>query len=202
MTGTTLDLADFRRRVADLYAAVRAAGDPETAWASWREGRDRLFATHPQSPIPEPGRAAFSGSPFAPYDPGWRLTGTVEPADEEGVLIDHSDTGSTRFVKVGTIHPVHDGDPITLDLYWLDSYGGGLFLPFRDRSNGDTTYGGGRYLLDAAKGADLGGSGDELVLDFNFSYHPSCVWDAQWSCPLSPPANTLAVAVTAGELLP
>ena len=75
-----------------------------------------------------------------------------------------------------------------------------MFLPFRDATSGNTTYGGGRYLLDTAKGADLGSAGDALVLDFNFAYHPSCVYDPKWVCPLAPLANRLAVAVEAGEL--
>ena len=68
-------------------------------------------------------------------------------------------------------------------------------------SSGTTTYGGGRYLLDTAKGADLGSIGDRLVLDFNFSYHPSCVYDPRWSCPLAPPENRLTVPIRAGERL-
>jgi len=86
-------------------------------------------------------------------------------------------------------------------VFRLDQYGDALFLPFRDATAGSETYGGGRYLLDTAKGADLGGTETTLVLDFNFSYHPSCVHDPQWSCPLAPPENRLAVAVRGGERL-
>ena len=88
----------------------------------------------------------------------------------------------------------------SLEVFWLDAYGGGVFLPFRDLTSGKTTYGGGRYLLDTAKGADLGGDGGTLRLDFNFAYHPSCHYDPQLVCPLAPPANRLAVAIEAGEL--
>jgi uncharacterized protein len=89
-----------------------------------------------------------------------------------------------------------------LELFWLEAYGGGLFLPFRDATSGDSTYGAGRYLLDTVKGADLGSEGGRLVLDFNFAYNPSCAYDPKWVCPLSPPANRLAVAVQAGEKKP
>ena len=89
----------------------------------------------------------------------------------------------------------------TLEVLWLEEYSGGVFLPFRDATSGQTTYGGGRYLLDTAKGADLGSRGDELVLDFNFAYHPSCKYDPQWVCPLAPLGNRLQVAVDAGELM-
>lgn len=71
-----------------------------------------------------------------------------------------------------------NGESHSLALFWLDAYGGGLLVPFRDKTNGTSTYGAGRYILDGAKSADLGAAGqNELVLDFNFSYHPSCMWD-------------------------
>jgi uncharacterized protein (DUF1684 family) len=89
-----------------------------------------------------------------------------------------------------------------LDVWWLASYGGGVFAPVKDALAGVATYGGGRYLLDTAKGADLGGDAREgiLVVDFNFAYNPSCAYDPAWQCPLAPPGNTLATAVHAGEL--
>lgn len=195
----TLDLADYRRRVSDLYAAVRRARDPADAWAQWRAGRDELFTTHPQSPVPQSNRALFDGSPFFDYDPEWRVVANVEPVDEDFALIDHSGEGTTRFVRFGIAHAVVGDETIDVDLYWLDSYGGGLFLPFRDGTSGNQTYGGGRYLLDTAKGADLGTEDGGLVLDFNFAYHPSCVWDDRWSCPLAPPGNRLDIEVLAGE---
>jgi uncharacterized protein (DUF1684 family) len=85
----------------------------------------------------------------------------------------------------------------------MAGYAGGLFLPFRDATNGSTTYGAGRYVLDAAKSADLGGdpAAGTLVVDLNFAYHPSCAFDPQWSCPLAPPESRLGVAIEAGERL-
>jgi uncharacterized protein (DUF1684 family) len=91
------------------------------------------------------------------------------------------------------------GVPLALELDWLESYGGGVFLCFRDTTSGTETYGGGRYLLDTVKGADLGQDDGRLVLDFNFAYNPSCCYDPSWVCPLAPPANRLASAVQAGE---
>jgi uncharacterized protein (DUF1684 family) len=88
-----------------------------------------------------------------------------------------------------------------LDVWWLEQYGGGIFLPLRDGTAGTESYGGGRYLLDTAKGADLGADGDRLVLDLNFLYHPSCRYNAAWECPLAPPGNTVPVPVRAGERL-
>jgi uncharacterized protein (DUF1684 family) len=74
----------------------------------------------------------------------------------------------------------------SLDVWWLAQYGGGLFVPLRDATAGSSSYGGGRYLLDTAKGADLGGTHERLVIDLNFAYHPSCRYDPAWTCPLAP----------------
>ena len=89
--------------------------------------------------------------------------------------------------------------PQTLDLLWLDGYGGGVYLSFADATSGTETYGAGRYLLDTVKGSDLGEQNGKLVLDFNFAYNPSCSYDPRWVCPLAPPGNRLAVPVRGGE---
>ncbi len=195
-----LSLLDYRRRVADLYARVRHEPDPATAHRAWCEARDALFADHPQSPIAD--RAAFTGLPTFAQDPSWRLVGDFTPGDDRpAAALAHSGDGATPFRPIGTVAFTRGDRTHELEVLWLAGYGGGLFLPFRDATNGTETYGGGRYLLDTVKGADLGHEGDRLVMDFNFAYHPSCVHDDRWSCPLAPPANHLDVAVRAGERL-
>jgi len=62
-----------------------------------------------------------------------------------------------------------------------------------------STYGGGRYVLDTTKGADLGGEPDALVIDLNFAFQPSCAYDEAWACPLPGPTNTLDRPVPVGE---
>jgi uncharacterized protein len=194
-----VELADYRRRVHDMYAAARAGGGSVAAWEAWRAARDHLFATHRQSAL-EPGdRLTFSGLAYHPHDPTARVDGRIHSAAPLTMEIAHSAAGTTRFVRIGTVAFELAGATHTLDLYWLDAYGGGLFLPFRDRTAATTSYGGGRYLLDTVKGADLGGAGSALVLDFNYAYHPSCVYSPRWSCPLAPPGNRIDAAVTAGE---
>ena len=87
-----------------------------------------------------------------------------------------------------------------LTLYWIEGYGGGVFLPFGDATNGRESFAGGRYLLDTIKSADLGSDGaGRLILDFNFAYYPSCAYSEAWVCPLSPPENRLPGAIRAGE---
>jgi uncharacterized protein len=192
-------LADWRRRVAELYARIRRDPDPAHAWNDWCVTRHELFVTHPQSPIPPDARAMFDGPPVHPYQPDARTTAEVLPAVPESVEIANSDGVSTRFARFGEARFELFGHEATLELYWLEAYGGGIYLSFRDATSGDTTYGGGRYLLDTVKGADLGAREGRLVLDFNFAYNPSCSYDPQWSCPLPPPANRLPFPVAAGE---
>ncbi len=193
-------LADFRRRVADLYAGVRGAEATATAWGEWRRGRDTLFATHPLSPL-EGATPRPSAMLFWAYDPTWRLRGRIVPSDDIAPILLATDGGEHHFDGIGRVRFERNGSRFDLPIYWSSSYGGGLFLPFRDATNGVETFGSGRYLLDGAKSADLGGSGEDVVLDFNFSYHPSCVWGS-WVCPLAPIESGLEVAVRAGECKP
>jgi uncharacterized protein (DUF1684 family) len=200
-----LALADWRRRVGAMYQDARdeAAHDPEAAWLRWCQARDELFAGHPQSPVPLVGRLGFAGLPYFDYDPAVRVAAELRPADPESVALDVSTGEPVPFTRVGVCAFGLDGAACTLDLYWLDGYGGGLFLPFRDRTSGHETYGAGRYLLDTVKGADLGtDERGRLILDFNFAYNPSCAYDPVWSCPLAPPGNRLDAAVRAGERTP
>ncbi|HVF52207.1 MAG TPA: DUF1684 domain-containing protein [Actinomycetota bacterium] len=195
-----LTLFDWRRTIAALYADVRGATDPETAWAMWRAERDRLFAEHLQSPIPTAERAGFRGLPYFEYDAALRVAARLEPATGSSITLPASSGtfngelfASARFDLGASEH--------TLGVFWLEGYGGGVFVPLLDTTSGTETYGGGRYLLDSVKGADLGGQGDELILDFNFAYNPSCSYDPRWSCPLAPPSNRLDVPIRAGEKL-
>jgi len=198
---TVLDLLDWKRRIFDLYADVRRAADHHAAWDMWRRERDELFANHPQSPIPAPGRSSFTRLPYFEYDPASRVLAEVRSATAESYDIATSGEagGSYRFTRFAVASFLLGGEELELELYWLEGYGGGLFVPFRDGTSGRETYGAGRYLLDTVKGADLGMEDDRLVVDFNFSYNPSCAYDPAWVCPLAPPPNRLEFPIRAGE---
>jgi uncharacterized protein (DUF1684 family) len=193
-----LELLDWKRRVFELYAEVRAAAEPQHAWERWRAARDELFREHPQSPLPPEAREDFAGLTYFPYDAALRVLAEVEAAEPELREIAGSAGSVTRFRRFALAR-FESG---SLELYWLEGYGGGVFLPFADATLGRETYGAGRYLLDTVKGADLGTQDGKLVLDFNFAYNPSCSYDPRWACPLSPPANRLAFDVRAGERNP
>jgi uncharacterized protein (DUF1684 family) len=199
-----LDLADWRRRVAALYHAMRT--DRRAAalrLVNLRAGKDRLFAEHPSSPLPEAARRDFRGLAYWRHDPALRFTARLEP-DPAAPALDVPRSGEgppMPFARIGWVGFDIDGTDCRLAVYWLNEYAGGIFIPFLDATSGRETYGGGRYLWDSAKGADLGSEGDDLVLDFNYAYHPSCVHDDRWSCPLAPAENRLAVPIAAGERL-
>jgi uncharacterized protein len=192
-----LTLLDWKRRIFELYAEIRRDPDPQHAWLHWRETRDELFRSHPQTPIPS--GEAFERLPYFDYDPSLRVLATVEPAAHERRDIDTSGDRALSFTRFGRAHFALSGEEQALDLYWLDGYGGGVYLCFADGTSGRETYGAGRYLLDTVKGSDLGEQDGRLVLDFNFAYNPSCSYDPRWICPLAPPGNTLAVPVRGGE---
>ena len=200
---SALRTADWRRRMFDIYAQVRReaeAGSPSSAHDLWCRQRNEMFATHAASPLSEDAKQRFRGLAVAPYDPELRCDAAI---DDDGagqqLEVPTGTDGTVYFERLGTV-----STPVgRLALWRLATYGGGLFLPLRDGLAGkpDGTYGGGRYLLDTIKGAHLGeGSGDSLLLDFNFLYNPSCAYDERWACPLPGPDNRVAEPVYAGEL--
>lgn len=259
---TALEVADWRRNVFALYAAVRAASDPAIGHELWRTGRDRLFSAHSASPLLPDDRGVFVGLPVAAYDPAWRFELEILEAEPQHLDIETGTDGVVPFERLGRVEVPGVG---SLDVWRLTSYGGGIFLPVKDalagrsapieaapseelgeepadasddgagENPGETfgdvedadeagtgtdvddahgaseshgsllpvgTYGGGRYLLDTIKGADLGPGQrpDSLVIDFNFAYNPSCAYDPAWACPLAQAGNTVAVEIPVGEL--
>jgi uncharacterized protein len=194
-----LSLLDWRRQVGRLYEQIRGMVDIPAAHELWKKTRDELLKHHPESPIPEAQRAAFEGALVAPYDPALRFATSID-TDVEPVRLEVATgtDGVVPFERVGRIHLGAVGD---LDVWWIATYGGGLFVPIKDGLAGTRTYGGGRYVIDTVKGADLGSDGGVIVVDLNFAYNPSCAYDPAWSCPLAPPGNVVSTAIAAGELM-
>lgn len=195
-----LALADWRRRVNTLYAEIRATPMAEVAWQRWCQTRSALFKHHPMSPLPTAARPGFKAIAVFDYDPALRFSVDTQPVEGASQTVDVGADGTLErkplFQTAGLAGPL--GAELTV--YWIGGYGGGLFLPFTDASSGAETYGGGRYLLDAIKGADLGQSRDDkLILDFNFAYNPSCALNDAYVCPLAPPENRLPAAIPGGE---
>ena len=213
MAPTWLDLYEWRRRVADIYRererALIGGEDPALVLDRFRAQKDELFARHPQSPINEKHRAEFAGLNYFPYNPALRLEGLLQPDMSEGAEeVGTSAAHTMPMRRAASLHFSMDGVPLQLTVYWIDVYGGGLFVPFHDATCPGESYGGGRYLFDTVKGSDflrldpdkeMGYAGGRVVVDFNYAYNPSCAYDPLWVCPLAPRENYLVPTIRAGE---
>lgn len=158
-----------------------------------RANKDTFFKRHPQSPLPPEKREQFDGLDYYPPTPALRLELELEPADTVEQLTMQTTTDSEQtFDRIGYVSFEIDGHPATLAVY-RPADGGELFIPFRDATSGEETYGAGRYLephpLDE----------NTLLVDFNTAYNPFCVYDDTYSCPLPPIENWLDVPIRAGE---
>lgn len=188
-----LELADYRAAVAELYLSAADL-------LEFRARRDALFASHPQSPVPLRDRASFTGLRYFPPNADAVVEVSIR-RDEATLEVDTGGPdGVVRYRRVGVL--ATGWGP--LSLWWIAAYGGGLFLPLRDGTSGEQTYGGGRYLTDTVKGTHGRGlallGGDRVRLDFNYAYNPSCAYDDRWLCPLAPPENRVSAPIRAGEL--
>ena len=167
------------------------------AWDGWVAARDSLFRSE-ASPLPPAARDTFTSLPYFAYDSTFAVPAALVPSLSQDTVRFPTTSGELRpMVTAGHLVFEAGGVQRRLEAFeTLDAGPGRLFVPFRDATSGRETYGGGRYL-----DLDLVPSG-HYALDLNRAYHPYCVYDASWVCPLPPAENTLEVAVTAGERLP
>jgi uncharacterized protein (DUF1684 family) len=173
----------------------------EDAVAALRADKDEFFKSSPHSPIPAAEREAFQGLPYYPVDASLVFDDlALDPyvGDEPTRFEMPTSDGRLRpSERAGVFHFPLDGVDRTLTAYVFEgSHSHSVFVPFVDTTSGSETYGAGRYL-------DLEPEEDGTYsLDFNLAYHPSCVYDPKYSCPLTPAENRLPVAIRAGERLP
>jgi uncharacterized protein (DUF1684 family) len=205
-----LDLYDYRTCVAEMYRTRRqatlAGEDAASVVQRFRASRDELFAKHSQSALDQEQKQIFQGLRYFPYNPAMCVEAHIE-RDVEPLLLSIAMNAeeTMTMTTVGRLHFTLEGENVALSLYWLNIYGGGLFLPFRDTTSPAESYGGGRYLFDTIKGSDfltVPGSLDNerIQLDFNYAYNPSCAYNDRWVCPLAPIENRLKVPIKAGEM--
>lgn len=167
---------------------------------AYRAEKDRDFRTATDSPIPEAQRATFAGLAYYAIDPAYRVPAylTEEPARAPVVIeLQTSQAGRERMRRVGMLGFTLNGTAFKLSAFadvnatTVDR----LFVPFGDLTNGQETYQGGRFL-------DLHRTPTGLYdLDFNRAYHPFCVYNHSWECPVPPRENRIAIAIRAGERL-
>jgi len=179
--------------------------DDSDEWAQQlranREEKDQFFAEHRQSPIPPEERDDFDGLDYYQPDPEYRVTATVSVHDDpEPVEMETTNGPAVRYLRIVTFAFELDGDEYELHGYRQEGDDGAIFVPFRDKTTGQTTYENGRYM-ELEPDRDLS-DGDEITLDFNLAYSPFCAFSETFACPLPPEENWLETTVEAGERAP
>ena len=163
----------------------------------FRQQIDEFMGHHPQSPLNDEQQAQFKGLNYYPETEDLIIQGEVErfPYNEPAIDMETS-TGDVRpYRRWGRFAFTVDGQEAALTIY---SDGHGLFLPFKDATNGSETYGAGRYLDTHRPGLEQI-SDTEIRVDFNFAYNPYCAYSPAYSCPLPPAENWAKVPIRAGE---
>lgn len=163
-----------------------------------REQKDRFFAEHAQSPIPPEDRAEFRGLDYYPPDPEYRFEVELHEHEEKRTLRMAYTNGEEReFIKWGEFRFRIGREECVLQTYKIDAEEERFFIPFRDETSGQETYGAGRYLdLDSVRSRAADG---KWILDLNRAYNPWCVYSDKYTCPIVPQENWLTVPVHAGE---
>jgi uncharacterized protein (DUF1684 family) len=179
--------------------ACSPAGRPYTEEVDgWRAMKDE-FMRSSESPVPPERRRTFPPLEYFPIDETYRVPAALRVARGEDVMEMSTSTGTRRAMRrIGTLAFTLKGQPLTLTAFTeaTDTTLQRLFVPFGDTTNGESTYRAGRYL-------DLDRTATGLYdLDFNRAYHPFCLFNPTYECPIPPRENHLAVAIRAGERLP
>ena len=189
-----LDLLPLAGALADS-----AILDPALALIDHRRAALAELVAGPRAPLDS--QRVF-GVRYFPYDPTLAFEAVLRPNNDTALVNFPTSDGRARAYRAfGELIFLHDGAPRQLTVYELPGltthplYGDLLFLPFFDESNGETTYGGGRYL-DLSRAAFAAG---DYRLDFNRAYNPWCAYADGFSCPVPPLTNALPFAVHAGE---
>jgi uncharacterized protein (DUF1684 family) len=164
-----------------------------------RERKVEFLAEHPRSPVPQDARESFE-QPFFPPDPELRFEVPLDEHDAtETLTIATTTDGEREYLRWGEFAVEVDGEPVTLQAYKAEPDDGRLWVPFRDETNGEETYGGGRYLDLEEDEHHVDG---RWVLDLNEAYNPYCAYNDAYECPMVPMENWLDVRVEAGEKQP
>ena len=174
----------------------------EMSWkeeiARQRERKEQYFGGDPRSPLPPDEREAFDGLNYYPIDESYRYELSLQEYDEpEPVVVGTSTDGEQEYLAWGEFTFTVDGEDVSLVAYRSDADEDRLWVPFRDATSGEETYGAGRYIdLEPEHHRTADG---EWILDFNEAYNPTCAYSDRYECPLPPTENWLEVAIEAGE---
>jgi uncharacterized protein (DUF1684 family) len=171
------------------------AEEQQKAVEEWRKEKDKYFMYDFDSPIPHESRHEFKGLSYYPYDPKFRVKASMKTTNSGEIIqmLTSKDTNQP-YRKYGYLEFTLGGKPYKLAAYkraWVPETDPHLFIPFRDATSGNETYGAGRYMdIEESK---------EYVIDFNMAYNPFCSYNENYSCPLPPRENWLSLEIKAGE---
>lgn len=159
------------------------------------------FASADESPLTEDDRKTFQGLDFFPVDTNYRVKAQLKFFENSKPFKMKTTTDRLPVYKLYAIATFTlKGNLFQLEIYQneqltlTDQYENYLFLPFTDKTNGKSSYKGGRYI-------DLSiPEGDEIIIDFNKAYNPYCAYNPTYSCPIPPSANYIDTEVRAGVM--
>ncbi len=201
------DLYDYRQRTFLMYrkrnSLLQEDTNPAAVAQQFREEKDDLFLNHPQSALDNDQKSKFKGLSYFPYNPSYVIETEIIEIPPRAITVQKNAYESMTMTSVAQVTFAIKDQAATLSIYWLELYGGGLFLPFHDATSPDTCYGAGRYLFDTIKGSNflesMKNGKRTIILDFNYAYNPSCAYNKAWVCPLAPVENRIEPAIEAGE---
>lgn len=167
---------------------------------NFQKKQNEHFSNPLQSPLTEAGLADFDSLHFFPILLKYRIEAKfVRTPNEKAFRMQTTTARTPEYVKYGEAHFKIDGVNCVLNIYQnvdlikKEGYKDYLFVPYKDATSGEESYGGGKYIdLRTPKGKKT------LVLDFNQAYNPYCAYNHKYSCPIPPSENTLKVAIPAG----
>lgn len=167
-----------------------------TTLEDFRAAKDTFFRDDPDSPLAPEQRTTFTGLRYFPEAEalGLNVPLVTDGVDrDDPVLMETTSGGIQEYRRAGVVRFDVDGEPAEITLY-RSTDSDELFLPFRDATSGDESYGAGRYL-----DVDPPGSDGRVAVDLNYAYNPSCAYNPNWACPIPPLENWLRVPIRAGE---
>lgn len=173
--------------------------EDEATWrralARFREEKNDYLRASPDSPLSRGQASPFSGLEYFEADPAFRFEVRLQRyPDLEGLVLGTSKGTRQLYNRVGYFEFDIDAKAVRIYAYQSASRDDPhIFLPFRDVTSGDESYGAARYI-DLEVEHD-----DEYVLDFNYAYNPYCAYSDNYICPLPPAENWLSVPIRAGE---
>jgi len=161
--------------------------------------QNKEFKTKGKSPLTEADRKVFKELDFFDIDLKFRMEATfVRIENESPFKMKTSTDRLPEYVKYGELHFNLNNEKLQLNVYQNTKlienpeYKDYLFIPFTDETNGETSYGGGRYVDFKIPASN------KVILDFNKAYNPYCSYSSRYSCPIPPKENHLEIAINAG----